>query len=335
MISFSHKQTPYTLASGEVWAAPRREESYRDTSASELWRIVEEVNAGTPWRDVIKAHYAERHDWLYRIVCDPRRENFVRQHSFPRDSWVLDVGAGWGQYTLPLAKTCNVVAVEPTPERLAFIRAAALQDEVAGRCHFIEADMLDLDIPGRFDFVCCIGVLEWVPKFRDGDPWTLQREFLARLRQTLKPGGSLVLGIENRMGLKYLLGTPDDHHGQSLVSVYHADLATEKFRERTGQALRSFTYSHHELSDLLRQAGFSDLKFWGAYPDYKLPEQILPLDESLECAQAEAGLLADEHDGSCGRPLVVQTELASHYRTLAQMKIARYFAPSFFVAATP
>ncbi len=335
MISFKHRQTQYTLQPGEAWSSERREEYYRDTSASELWSIVDEVKAGTPWRDVIKAHYAERQDWLYRIVCDPRRENFVRQHPFPADSWVLDVGAGWGQYTLPLARTCNVVAVEPTPERLAFIRAAAMQERVAERCYFVEADMLDLEMPARFDFVCCIGVLEWVPKFRDGDPWTLQRDFLARLRRTLKPGGSLVLGIENRMGLKYLLGTPDDHHGQSLVSVYDADLAAAKFRERTGQVLRSFTYSHHELSDLLGEAGFASLKFWAAYPDYKLPEQILPLDESLEQAQAEAGLLAEEYDGSCGRPLAMGAELRSHYRTLAQMKIARYFAPSFFVSATP
>ncbi len=83
----------------------------------------------------------------------------------------------------------------------------------------------------------------------------------------------------------------------------------------------------------MREAGFSSLKFWGAYPDYKLPEQILPLDESLEQAQAEAGLFAEEHDGSCGRPLAMGAELRSHYRTLAQMKIARYFAPSFFVTA--
>ena len=83
---------------------------------------------------------------------------------------MLDIGAGWGQTALPLSRAHEVAALEPTPERLAFIRAAAVQEGVTKRLHFIQADFFDVEFETKFDLVTCIGVLEWVPKFRPGDP---------------------------------------------------------------------------------------------------------------------------------------------------------------------
>ena len=102
-----------------------------------------------------------------------------------------------------------------------------------------------------FDLVCCIGVLEWVPKFQGGDPRKVQLAFLRRMRSTLRPGGKCYVGIENRLGLKYFMGGRDDHTGQRNVGVFDQTLAAAKHRTITGEELRVFTYSHAEYLALL------------------------------------------------------------------------------------
>jgi SAM-dependent methyltransferase len=247
---------------------------------------------------------------------------------------VIDIGAGWGQVSLPLAQLSEVTALEPTPERLAFIRAVAVQLKLASRMHFVQADFFDVEFESRFDLACCIGVLEWVPKFREGDPRELQVEFLKRIHSLLRPGGQLVLGIENRMGLKYLLGAADDHIGTPGIAMYDMDLAGRKWRKLSGQDLRSFTHTQSELKELLEAADFHSAAFYAAVPDYKLPEIIMPLGPATEAHFAHKSHIP-EHHGNDGRPLgdEQQEELRSHYRSLAKMGVAGNFAPSYFVVA--
>ena len=335
MITFSSHGQLISLAPGEAWTPQSSEETYRDAPAGELQSIVKSIRAGQPWRRAVAARYEKANPWLHAIVTSPKRDLFFRQHPPKPGAKILDIGSGWGQIALPLAReaTAEVVALEPTPERLAFIRAAAQQDGVADRMYFAQEDFFEVEFAQRFDLVTSIGVLEWVPKFRAGDPREVQIEFLRRARALLAPGGQLVIGIENRLGLKYLLGAPDDHIGPPNIAVYDATLASEKWLKQSGQPLRSFTFTRAELAELLSAAGFHETSFFAALPDYKLPELILPFGHSVNDHFA-TGNFIKEHDGCSGRPLAFQAELRSHYRSLAQLGIAGNFAPSFFVIAT-
>lgn len=333
MTTFTHASKRVTLAPGELFRTNPQDDTYRDTPAIELRVIIDRVNSGVPWREAVASAYAEAHPWLCDIVTSPQRDLFFRQHPPADGARILDIGAGWGQAALPLARRAQVVALEPTAERMDFIRAAAVQEKVDQSICFVQADFFDVDFETKFDLICCIGVLEWVPKFRAGDPVGLQREFLQRIRRLLNPGGRLVVGIENRLGLKYLLGAADDHIGVGGVAVYDFELARQKWRDKNGAELRSLTHSRSELGQLLTESGFNSNRFFGAYPDYKLPQVILPLGPAIN-AWLKDGEFVQEHDGSCGRPLPFQAELASHYRSLAALDIAENFAPSFFVEAS-
>lgn len=333
MIRFNHSQGSVVLGQGESWTNQAESESYRDTSADSLTAIVREVESGRPWRDAVTARFAESHPWLHRIVTSEARSLFFHQHPPPPDAQVLDIGAGWGQIALPLVQSLGsfVTALEPTPERLAFIRAAAQQDGVSARMNFIQSNFLELQFEPTFDLVCSIGVLEWVAKFHPGEPRAVQQEFLRRMRAALKPGGKCYVGIENRLGLKYLMGGRDDHTGYRNISVLEGPLAAAKHLAASGTDLRVFTYTHAEYIQLFHEAGFGKVATFGAFPDYKLPEVILPFDQPVEFNRVlTEGPIPAEHDGCDGSPLPEMDAIASHYRSLARLGIAHYFAPSYF-----
>jgi len=332
MIRFCHGGKVIELPAGELWASAPPDSVYRDTPAKELLAVVRNIENGTPWRDAVAQRYGTSNPWLHQIVTSPNRDRFFQLHPPPPGAHILDIGAGWGQISIPLARRCAVTALEPTPERMAFIRAAARQEAVTDHMHFVQADLFDVQLERSFDMICCIGVLEWVPKFRPGNPLDVQIDFLRRMRALLSPNGQLLIGIENRFGLKYLLGAPDDHLGAANVAVYGAPLAASKWRAQAGEELRSFTYTRAELEEMLPLAGLIIRQFFAALPDYKLPQQILPL--SAMNAFFRDGRYVEEHDGSCGRPLDNQAELRSHYQSLAKLGIAGDFAPSFYLIAS-
>jgi len=336
MISFYHQGKLQAVRAGDRWNSPANGESYHDAPPTELREIASAIRQGRPWREVVRERYATARPWLYRIVADPARDLFLRLHPPRPGERILDIGAGWGQVTLPLARRgdLEITALEPTTERLDFVEAAARQEATAERVHFLAASLFEVEFESCFDLACSIGVLEWVPQFHPGDPRQAQLDFLARTRRALAPDGQLVLGIENRLGLKYVLGARDDHTGVAGISVLDSKLAARRWEQLKGEPLRCFTFTRAELEDLLHEAGFGQLEFFAAFPDYKLPTALLSLGTPVEefLLQEE---IVPEHDGCDGSPLPFQEALASHYRSLARLGVASAFVPSFYVSARP
>ncbi len=322
------------LAPGDV-ARAQQGSVYRDVPDNILDVLVGDITAGIPWREAASRHFATSNPWLHRIVTDPTRILWQKSHPPRPGSWVLDIGAGWGQWAVPAAATANVVALEPNPARLAVIRAIAQQEKRAEQMYFLAASLEQVSFPDRrFDHIYCIGVLEWVPKFSaNPDPVDAQRHFLRRLAGLLGAGGECLIGIENRLGLKYLLGARDDHTGLSGISCLEAAQAAERYQATTGQPLRVFTHTMAEYDRLLHEAGFRHTEFFAAFPDYKLPQLILPIADGSTNRHCQTQPAIPEHHGNDGKELAFQDNLASHYRTLGALGIAGLFAPSFFIRA--
>jgi len=308
-------------------------ECYRDAAKEKVEEILNQMQAGVPWDQAVNKTFAKENPWLSDIVTHPDRIKFFEQKLPAKHEKILDIGAGWGQFSLPLAKTNKVCSLEPTPERMSFIHAAAKQEKIEKNMCFLGADYMDVTFESQFDLILCIGVLEWVGVFRNGSPpKQIQQEFLQKIKVELKEGGRLVIGIENRLGLKYLLGNRDDHTGLSGISCYHHALAQKLFEEETGGELRCLTYSMEEYRTMILKAGFTNIAFHAAFPDYKLPQVILPANGCDTVNQFFiSGQFIDEHDGCDGQKLQSQEKIRSHYVSLAQSGIAQYFAPSFFI----
>ena len=120
-----------------------------------------------------------------------------------------------------------------------------------------------------------IGVLEYAKSVHPGD--MPAQAMLERVRAFLKPGGCVVIAIENQLGLKYFAGAPEDHLGQAMFGI--------EGRYRNDQPQ---TFGRRVLKNILINSGFSHSNFMAPFPDYKLPASIV----------TEAGFSDPEFDAS-------------------------------------
>jgi SAM-dependent methyltransferase len=335
VLTFHTANETVRLEAGQIFSCHPKI-NYIDAPDEHLEAVCRAIEAGQPWRAAVERQFASWHRWLYDIITHPDRDLFYRRLALAPEDVVLDAGSGWGQIAIPMAHRNPVCTVEPKPGKIRFQRAVARQEGVDGNLWFLNTDYHNVEFEARFALVVVNGVLEWVGAFAaSAGPRSAQRRFLQKARRELAPQGRCVIGIENRLGLKYLLGAPDDHNGASMISVFDAALARDKFQRHAGRELRVFTYTLAEYEQLLRDAGFSRIEFFAALPDYKLPKIVLPLADpaALNRFFAEDHYVP-EHSGVDGSLLPFQEELRSLYRSLAQLGIAQYFVPSFYILAS-
>lgn len=109
----------------------------------------------------------------------------------PRHESFLDIGAGNGILTLPLAKTFRrVVAVEPNP-----ILAANLKSR-APELHVLQDTWQNVDMGSAlFDFILCSHVLYHLPEAE----WMRQ---IDHMYEHLRPGGQMALILQSPLGNK-------------------------------------------------------------------------------------------------------------------------------------
>jgi 2-polyprenyl-3-methyl-5-hydroxy-6-metoxy-1,4-benzoquinol methylase len=154
---------------------------------------------------------ALRKNWTTKYHFSPLRGNLLRPFADElRGADVLEMGAGCGAVTRFMGEAgARVVAVEGSAMRAAII---AKRCEDLPNVRVIADNFQDFETDQRFDFVTLIGVLEYSRHFIKAEDPVMAALQLARA--FLKPGGSLLIAIENQLGLKYFNGAPEDHMGQ-------------------------------------------------------------------------------------------------------------------------
>jgi 2-polyprenyl-3-methyl-5-hydroxy-6-metoxy-1,4-benzoquinol methylase len=165
---------------------------------------------------------------------------------------VLELGCGCGAITKALAETgCRVDAIEGSPRR-ARVAAARVREHDRASVH--HSNFQDVAMEPAYDLVTLIGVLEYSPVYLDADD-----PFVACLQiamSALKPGGTLLVAIENRMGLKYFAGISEDHFNQPYYGI----------EGRYGRK-ETTTYGRVGLERKMRAAGFGGVSFYFPFPD--------------------------------------------------------------------
>ena len=136
----------------------------------------------------------QRTDWASLYHLSGSRANLLRPfRERLEQAEVLEVGAGCGAITRYLGECgARVLALEGSPRRAAMARSRTR--DLANVT--VVADRFDQFVcDQRFDVVTLIGVLEYAALFTEGAEPAVR--MLERVRGLLKPGGKLIVAIEN------------------------------------------------------------------------------------------------------------------------------------------
>ena len=194
------------------------------------------------------------------------RENILNWYPFHRDAVCLEIGSGCGAISgLLCERMKKVVSVELSKQR-ADINMA--RHERVPNLEIWVGNLNDMVFGERFDYIVLNGVFEYAPGFTEGgEPC---ETFLNNIRRLLKPDGILLIAIENRFGLKYFAGAPEDH-----TNGYFDGIAGYP----DNHSVR--TFSKGEWERLMESCGLPHYRFYYPYPDYKFPREVFT-DESLK-----------------------------------------------------
>lgn len=219
-------------------------------------QIVEYLKA---YGDDAEVVFKEDTRWPVFYHLSTVRKNILSWYNFRPDSNALEIGAGFGAITGVLCDKCrSVTAVE-----LSKNRAGGLYQRHINRDNLkiMVGNFNEMKFEQKFDYITLIGVLEYAAIFTEGEnPY---RHFLSNIKKLLKPDGKLLIAIENRFGLKYWCGAPEDHTQRPFDGIDgYKNTNTVK------------TFSRTELMDILDAVGYKSIDFYYPYPDYKLPQAI-------------------------------------------------------------
>ena len=194
------------------------------------------------------------------------RENILNWYPFRKDAACLEIGSGCGAISgLLCERMKKVVSVELSKQR-ADINMA--RHERLDNLEIWVGNLNDMVFGETFDYIVLNGVFEYAPGFTEGDQPC--EAFLNNIRRLLKPDGILLIAIENRFGLKYFAGAPEDH-----TDGYFDGIAGYP----QNHSVR--TFSKGEWERLMENCGFVNHRFYYPYPDYKFPREIFT-EESLK-----------------------------------------------------
>lgn len=198
-------------------------------------------------------------DWAYLYHLSPVRENLLEWYDFRREGSLLEIGSGCGAMTgLFCRKLSRVVGIDLSKKRSMI---NAYKNKKYNNLEIFVGNFADIAMEEKFDYVTLIGVLEYSCFYVGGKDSF--HDMLKKAGSYLKPGGTLIVAIENKYGLKYWAGAKEDHTGIVFdgISGYEG---VDRVR----------TFSRKGLEDLLIRSGFGNNRFYYPVPDYKMPNEI-------------------------------------------------------------
>ena len=237
---------------------------YFDGAEAELLELMKNAEDRSIGSDELAAGI---HDWPSMYHLSRARANLLMPFNISENHRVLDVGCGTGALTRQFAEWgSDVTGLEGSFDRSLVACERVREFENAEVVNGSLEEYARESHEDEFDVILLCGVLEYSGAIFGGSDGP--ERMLASVNQMLKSDGILIIAIENQLGMKYLLGYNEDHLGTPWIGLSDYHLVDEGVR----------TWTRSALQQLLTIGGLPYTKWFGAFPDYKIPTAIISDD---------------------------------------------------------
>ena len=239
-------------------------------------------------------------DFLMDVIFSKKRSRGLDLLKLKGNEVAVDFGCMWGAITVPLAKKVKkVIGVDQTEDSLIFLSKRAKENRLKN-IKLLHENLRKISLnKSSIDIAIVNGVLEWIGEtnqvvvnkylnerkknnFDRTNPGQIQKKFLKKIFNALKKNGKMYLAIENRYDYKMFLGLKDPHNGTLFTTILPKSISNIISLVVKGKPYRTWIYSYSQLNKILNETGFKNLKLYSAWPDYRIPEQILDYNSNFK-----------------------------------------------------
>ena len=194
---------------------------------------------------------------LYHLST--QSQNIINWYPFKKNMRVLEIGGGFGELTGILCDRCkNVITIEPNIEKARLLGKRHQQRE---NLEVIVGNFKNIKLEGKFDIITLIGIVPNIKQLM-GEQTSL-RELIKYLENFISENGVFLLAVDNKFGLRYFSGHPEN-------------ILNEKFESLIGYSNkpeRIETFTKKSLESLIKTLGYN-MNFYYPLPDYRLANVI-------------------------------------------------------------
>lgn len=186
-------------------------------------------------------------------------QNLLNWYPFSSECEILELGGDIGELTGLFCQKCKkVLTVEP---QLDCAKAISKRYKNRENLEIVAGNLKDIDLEEKFDIITFIGNIDRIKEIV-GEDISLEKT-IEYLENFLKENGRILLAIDNKFGLRYWSGNPDNILNKKFSSLigYHNE---PKVYE---------TYTRKSLEIMLKNMGYYT-NFYYPLPDYKMPNVI-------------------------------------------------------------
>ena len=193
---------------------------------------------------------------LYYLSCSS--QNILNWYPFSKDDTLLELGGDLGQLTQVFVDTCkDVTTIEPNMVKA---KAIAKRFEKEPNLEIIAGNLININLNKKFNYIVIMGLNRIVDIF--GKNMKLM-QILKYLEQYLEDNGKFLVALDNKFGLRYFVGNPENILNKKFESIIGYSNESEKIE----------TFTKSRLERILKENGYYT-NFYYPLPDYKLPNVI-------------------------------------------------------------
>ena len=211
--------------------------------------------------DAYAATIREHSDWATLYHLSPCRKNILEWIPFQKSDRVLEVGSECGALTGCLADKAGSITCIEFSAKKSLVNAHRNRSRQNIEILIGKFEDIEQNLTESYNYITLIGVLEYASQYVSAEQPC--ERLLSICKKHLKPGGKLLIAVDNQLGMKYWAGCREPHSGLLFEGI-------EGYSNTNGVQ----TFSRVKLEELLNNSGFSDFAFYYPYPDYKFPLSI-------------------------------------------------------------